>query len=117
MMNPQIQQYIAQSRRSGMNDTQIRNNLIASHWPEADVNEALTPQPMISKPSPMVYLIQKIAVGVLVVSFTFLTLLSVLAIWDVVSGDVAYKSISTMAVVFFSSIIIIAVTKTLQRNK
>lgn len=41
MTNLEIQNYISQSRLSGMSDDQIKQNLISSGWSENDVNSAL----------------------------------------------------------------------------
>jgi hypothetical protein len=61
--------------------------------------------------------IKKTAVWVLIVSLIILTFLAVLAIWDVLSEDVAWKSISTMFVITFSSLVAIAVGKNLENKE
>lgn len=43
MLSPEAQQYIAQSRASGMPDDQIRQNLIGQGWSETDVTAVLSP--------------------------------------------------------------------------
>ena len=58
--------------------------------------------------------IKKIAVIVLITSLVILTLLAVLAIWDVFSSDVAWKAISTMGVITFSSIVAMLVGRSLE---
>jgi hypothetical protein len=65
----------------------------------------------------MLETIQKSAVVVLVVSLIILTFLAVFSIWDILDKDVWWKSIATMGVVTFSSLVVIAVTKTLQRHQ
>ncbi|MGD0976762.1 MAG: hypothetical protein ABR875_00485 [Minisyncoccia bacterium] len=42
MANQQILDYVAQSRRSGINDGQIRQALLNSGWPESEISEALS---------------------------------------------------------------------------
>ncbi len=41
MANPELQNYISQSRSSGMSNEQIRQSLVSQGWAEADVSEAL----------------------------------------------------------------------------
>jgi hypothetical protein len=41
MPNQQILDYVAQSRRSGINDEQIKQSLLNSGWPENEISEAL----------------------------------------------------------------------------
>lgn len=60
--------------------------------------------------------IKKTAVIVLIVSLVILTFLAVLAIWDVLSDDVAWKAIATMAVITFSSLVAIIVGKNLEEK-
>lgn len=41
MISPEAQQYITQSRASGIPDDQIRQNLIGQGWPQADVDQII----------------------------------------------------------------------------
>ncbi len=43
MPTPDLQNYITQSRRQGMTDDQIRQNLVGQGWPENDIMSVLTP--------------------------------------------------------------------------
>lgn len=52
MPNQQLINYVVESRKQGMNDGQIKNNLLSSGWPENDINEALNPQAPIP-PTPI----------------------------------------------------------------
>jgi hypothetical protein len=65
----------------------------------------------------MGHTIKRIAVIVLITSLVILTFLAVLAIWDVLGDDVAWKSIATMAVVSFSSLVAIIVGKSLEEKE
>lgn len=60
--------------------------------------------------------IKKIAVTTLISSLVVLTFMAVLSIWDVLSDDVAWKSIATMGVVVFASVIIIIVAKIVEKK-
>ncbi|MEI8174699.1 MAG: hypothetical protein WCG28_01990 [bacterium] len=51
--------------------------------------------------------IRKITLAVLIASVSILALLGVLAIWDVLSGEVLNKSISSIIVVAFATLIVI----------
>ncbi|MEA2112956.1 MAG: hypothetical protein U9P50_03235 [Patescibacteria group bacterium] len=58
--------------------------------------------------------IKKIAVVILVISVTLMTFLAILSIWDVLDKDVFWKSISTIGVVAFGSLIIVVAVKALE---
>lgn len=57
--------------------------------------------------------IQKIAVSVLIASVVVLTFLAILAIWDVLSDDIFWKSISTIGVVAFAALIVVVAAKSI----
>lgn len=61
--------------------------------------------------------IKKTAVIVLIVSLVLLTFLAILAIWDVLNDDIAWKSVTTMFVITFSSLVAIAVGKNLETKE
>ncbi len=53
--------------------------------------------------------VRKFTVTVLIVAVSFAALLGIMAIWDAVPHDVLYKSLSSMAIIAFSSGVIIVV--------
>ena len=61
--------------------------------------------------------IQNIAFVVFVVSMTILTIVAVLAIWDAFSDDVLYKTLSTIGIITFASLIIIVAAKVIDRHQ
>lgn len=56
MPNPDLQNYIAQSRQQGLTDDQIRQNLVGQGWKEVDIDHALSKQTVNAIPV-YVYLI------------------------------------------------------------
>lgn len=64
----------------------------------------------------MVKQIQNIAIGIFIVSVAVLTLVAVLAIWDVFGKDTLYKSLSTIGVLAFSSLVVIVATRAMEKN-
>ena len=55
--------------------------------------------------------IQNIALVVLIVSVAIMTLLGVLSIWDFLDNDVLAKSLSTIGVITFASLVTFAAAK------
>jgi|GEM_PF-1304310 len=51
--------------------------------------------------------IRHATLGILIAAVTLLTLLGVLSIWDVLSGETLTKSLSSMALVAFASLVIV----------
>lgn len=64
----------------------------------------------------MVKQIQNAAIGIFIVSVAVLTLVAVLAIWDVFSKDTLYKSLSTIGVLAFSSLVVIVATRAIDKH-
>ena len=52
-------------------------------------------------------IIRKITLVLLIASAAFLALLGILAIWEVLSGDVLHKSLASLAIMAFSSFVIV----------
>lgn len=65
----------------------------------------------------MLRTIQNIAIGVFIISVAILTLVAVLAIWDFFEKDVLYKSLSTIGVISFASLIIIVATRAIEKHQ
>ena len=64
----------------------------------------------------MAHTIKKVAVAILIISVCFLTFLAVLSIWDVLSKDVMYKSLSTIGVIAFAALIVLVAAKSLEEK-
>lgn len=60
------------------------------------------------------HVVKQIAVTVLVLSVIVLTFLAVLSIWEYVSSDLFYKSLSTMGVIAFASVIVLLAIRYLE---
>jgi hypothetical protein len=58
--------------------------------------------------------IQNWAVGVLIVSVVLMTFVAILSIWDVFAKDTFWKSISTIGVIAFSSLIVLIAAKSVE---
>lgn len=54
----------------------------------------------------MVKNVQQIAVAIFIVTVAVLTIIGILAIWDMIGYDALYRSISTMFFVGFSALIV-----------
>lgn len=65
----------------------------------------------------MLRTIQNVAIGIFIVSVAILTLVAVLAIWDFFEKDVLYKSLSTIGVISFASLIIIVATRAIEKHQ
>lgn len=48
---------------------------------------------------------------VMILTLIVMTLLAILAVWDVLHEDVAGKALTTMGIVFFASFIAVLITK------
>lgn len=53
-MNKDLQDYVIQNRQQGMNNEQIKQNLLSAGWPETEVNQALGlgGRPLVLPPPP-----------------------------------------------------------------
>jgi len=71
---------------------------------------------LIMKNKNMQDIIKRIVVTILIASVTIFTLLSVLAIWDVFEEDIAWKSLSTLGVIFFASLITLVVIRVIENK-
>jgi len=60
--------------------------------------------------------LKRIITAVLICSLVLFTCLAVLSIWDVLADDIAWKSLSTLGVLTFSSIIALLVVRTLEHK-
>lgn len=60
------------------------------------------------------YSFKRISVTVLVSSLILFTFLAILSIWDILADDIAWKSLSTLGVITFSSIIAVIVARILE---
>ena len=56
-------------------------------------------------------MIKKIAVSILITSVVLLTFLAILSIWDVLQKDVLGKSLATLGVIAFASLIVLLAAK------
>lgn len=71
----------------------------------------------VAAPNPGYRTIRNITLGTLIVSSSLLAFLGVLAIWDVItSTDVLHKSLSSLGVIAFSSLIIVMVSLEREQN-
>ncbi|MEK7616393.1 MAG: hypothetical protein AAB420_04285 [Patescibacteria group bacterium] len=61
--------------------------------------------------------IQHIALVVFVISVTILTIIAILAIWEFLSDDVLFKTLSTLGIVTFASLIVIIAAKVIERHQ
>jgi len=67
---------------------------------------------VVSVPNPIFKTIRQVTIVLVIIAVSFLALLGVLAIWDVIANkDVLYKSLSSLAIIAFGSGIIIVTTK------
>lgn len=48
MTSEELIKYISEAKGSGLNNTQIRQNLLSAGWPESEINKALNPAPQPS---------------------------------------------------------------------
>lgn len=60
--------------------------------------------------------VKSIAIGILIVAVSILTLIAILSIWDVFSKDVLWKAISTIGVVAFGSLIVFIAAQALEHK-
>lgn len=91
--------------------------VIASRYMESR-NDSMHAGEHLDVPNPLFKAIRNVTVGSLIVSLALLTLLGVLAIWDVVSDrDVLFKALGTMGLVAFASAINIMVCLDREKNK
>ena len=58
--------------------------------------------------------LKSVSLWVLIVSLVVFTFLAVLSIWGVLGSDVAWKSLSTLGVIAFASLIALVVAKNLE---
>lgn len=77
---------------------------VASSMADNKVGMANTSQ--INIPNPLFSAIRHSTIAVLIVLVVFLTLFGVMAIWDMIGGQVVDKSLSTMGLLTFSAVVI-----------
>lgn len=58
--------------------------------------------------------VKQIAIGVLIAGVSFLTLISILSIWDFLSKDTFWKSMSTIGVISFAALIVVVAANALE---
>lgn len=59
---------------------------------------------------------KRISVAVLISSLILFTFLAILSIWDVLADDIAWKSLSTLGVITFSSVIAVIVARIIENK-
>jgi Na+/proline symporter len=75
-------------------------------------------QDLLPQSHPLFKGVRNVTLGVLIVSAALLALLGVLAIWEVIQDSATvYKSLSSLAVLAFSSLIIVMVCLERERNE
>src|SRR3989339_1453528 len=67
--------------------------------------------------NPVFTSIRQITLGVLIISISLLALFGVLAIWDVLSGEVLNKSLSSIAIIAFASVVIVITCLEREKHK
>lgn len=72
---------------------------------------------LTSSAAPVFRSIRHITLGTLIVSAAGLALLGVLAIWEVMGGDVLYRSLSSLGVIAFCSLIAVMVCLERENNR
>ena len=60
--------------------------------------------------------VKSVAIGILITAVSILTLIAILSIWDVLSKDVLWKSISTIGIVAFGSLIVVVAAQALEHK-
>ncbi|MEX0910359.1 MAG: hypothetical protein WDZ73_01230 [Candidatus Paceibacterota bacterium] len=65
----------------------------------------------------MFKVIQNIAAGFFIVSVAVLTIIAILAVWDVLAEDVITKSLTTIGILGFSSLVIIIAARVLDARQ
>ncbi|MEZ4180043.1 MAG: hypothetical protein R3B41_00785 [Candidatus Doudnabacteria bacterium] len=63
------------------------------------------------------YSFKKITTMIVVTSLVLFTFLAILSIWDVLGEEVAWKSVATLAVITFSSIIALVVFRVFENRE
>lgn len=58
--------------------------------------------------------VQNVAVWILITCVVLMTFVAILSIWDIFSKDAFWKSLSTIGVVAFSSLIVVVAAKSLE---
>jgi len=61
--------------------------------------------------------VKSIAIGILITAVSILTLIAILSIWDVLSSDVLWKSISTIGIVAFGALIVVVAAQALEHKE
>lgn len=67
--------------------------------------------------NPIFTTIRKITLAVLIISISLLALFGVLAIWDVLSGEVLNKSLSSIAIIAFASLAVVITCLEREKHK
>jgi hypothetical protein len=65
----------------------------------------------------MVKIIQNIAVTIFILSVVFMTFLAILSVWDVLQKDVLGKSLSTIGIMAFASLVVIVATRAIDNHQ
>ncbi len=60
---------------------------------------------------------KRISAGVLICSLVMFTFLAILSIWGVLDDDIAWKSLSTLGVITFSSIIAVIAARIMDHKE
>lgn len=63
--------------------------------------------PVLMQVNPLFTVIRHLMLGSLIFSVSLLALIGILAIWEVLDSDATYKSLSTMAILAFSSLVVV----------
>ncbi|MFA6077219.1 MAG: hypothetical protein WC735_04060 [Candidatus Paceibacterota bacterium] len=60
---------------------------------------------------------RKITLAILIISISLLAFLGVLAIWDVLSGEILNKSLSSIAIIAFASVVVVITCLEREKHK
>ena len=60
--------------------------------------------------------VKSVAIGILITAVSVLTLIAILSIWDVLSKDVLWKSISTIGIIAFGALIVVIAAQALENK-
>ncbi len=88
--------------------------LVADHFidrhniqPIESLNNNLQPATITPEANPIFKSLRILTLSILILSATLLALLGIMAIWDMLSGEILYRSLASIAIVGFSSLIIV----------
>jgi hypothetical protein len=60
--------------------------------------------------------VKDIAISIFIASVSILTLISLLAIWDIFEGDVVFKSYTTIGIIGFASVAVVVAVQVMERH-